>query len=165
MIRPTFTIPPGTREQFVQRTKKAAQRAAVREHNQIASAWAEELNKILNEEFERREGYRHKANTAHLHDSFVINVTEGPDAGFPVETTLRTKNGVSTAKILSLNSGSRPHEIESKTSSGVLTWRTPGGSLFHTPKVGAPFTADHPGTKPSRFLERSRAAALKRRRR
>lgn len=158
MIRPTFTVE-SARSEFVGTARRAALRRAAAQHNQLAIEWARALQRIIGEEFERREGSRHKPGTIHLDDSFQISTTDT----FPVTTTLRTKNGVSSAKIRSLNNGARPHEIRPRPGNDQLAWRTETGGWFSTPKVGPPNTALHPGNpNPARFLERSRDEAVQR---
>lgn len=125
-----------------------------------AAAMVAEVNAIVRTEYPRREGRSHKANTTHLHESFTFKVVDGPRGP---QAILTIKPGVSAAKIAALEFGSRPHDIDPRNGD-TLAWRAPSGAFVRTPRVGAPYTAQHPGNPPGRFMERARRRVVDRRR-
>lgn len=168
MIKPVVRLTERQRAQFVGATKSQARRLARAELTTMGREWESEVREIVQEELPRREGYRHKANTTHLENSFAHKVTEGGDGGFPMLLDLTTKPGVSAKKVAALNNGV-DHEYEISVredgEAEYLRWGEAPGDLtkpFQKSVIWKPTGRIAQGYH---FMERARDRVLARHRR
>lgn len=164
MIRPVVRVNPRQRDEFVDEFQRRARPAARRELQEIGDEWVEEVQKIVREEFPRRDGDRHKRNTTHLDQSFQARISEGPDRGFPMRLELTTKPGVSAAKIATLNYGGSPHKIRA-VNAKTLSWGEGPGEITTPGQRSVQWKPGPKLSRASRFMERARDRVLARRRR
>lgn len=141
-------------------TKQRADRAAARAADEMV---AEVQNVIAATLIEDRAPHRRKKNTTALINSFEGIVLGKLRNGVLVPSAvLRTKRGVSAAKVASLELGSSPHRIEGDPHlwfpdprrDRSPAWYAFGPNNFRTPLVG------HPGNQAYGFMEEARQRVL-----
>jgi hypothetical protein len=126
---------------LAQRMQGVANRAA-----QLAEQYADEFFDSTRPPDRRRPG-------RHLHGSFSGQVVS-TSPGRPLEIAIRTQ--APGVKVNALNSGSAPHKIRPKTATDLVF---PGTKSFAGRRVVTK-EVDHPGTRPTMFLDRAMFEAI-----
>lgn len=178
-IRPVIRTNPRVADQIADAVTRRVLERAQQIAREDAAAMEVEVVKIVTDEYPMRSGDRHKANTTHLHNSFVGRVEQAPKGPRAI---LTIKPGVSAAKVAALEFGSGEKGGKggkypiTPRNARVLFWNDPnftptGNDRGRPMREGrsqpgfAVPSVMHPGVAAGRFMQRARRRVADRRRR
>lgn len=160
------------REVVINTILRASKPVLLRKANVLGEAMVKEATDIVRAEFiTDRPPHRRRSGDIRLVNAFKYVVDE---RGNDVVVALTTKRGVADVKIRTLNNGSVPHPILPKGRFLTFPGQRASGTrkqsaitnAYSSDRSGRARVVDHPGrsatAKGTRFMQRARAAAVKR---